>query len=213
MPLFCVCPDGRSAREWFPPEWDESLPLDCRYFGAALAGMDKRLFEDGEQAQLHIYLTYNTRALPEYGSHVVALLLSDEIGLIPRYARHVLMLFKTHRIRPVLGSRTWWRLDQLHIALWLKLARNCCTAFALALRICICTAGMAGTSVCKDPGAQRAIGILAPGTSPAEEDGGTPVPLFFAGGGNLELPFWRRLIPSPKETVAYDVVRNTRNDQ
>jgi len=109
--------------EWRPPDWDESLPVDCRYFGLALAEMDRIIAERGASSPLHVYVTWDWRELPEYGNHVVVLLLGEELGLVPRYVRHVHAVFKTMRLRPTFGS-SWRGLGWLEVLLYMKLARN-----------------------------------------------------------------------------------------
>ncbi len=98
--------------------------MDCRYFGLALAAMDRLLPDSDTARPLHVYVTWDSRSLPEYGAHVVVLLLGDEIGLVPRYIFHVGAIFKTMRPRPTLGSKKWWKVNQLQILLWLKFGRN-----------------------------------------------------------------------------------------
>lgn len=127
---FVLAKGWSMPREWHPPEWDDSWPVDCRYFGLALAEMDRLLPGSSFAPPLHVYITWDARNLPEYGAHVVVLLIGEEYGLIPRYIRHVRAVFKTTRLRPTLGSRRWWKLDHLHFLLWLKYARN----WALHLR-------------------------------------------------------------------------------
>ena len=121
---FVQAKESAAPIEWFPPSWGETWGVDCRYFGLALAAMDRLLPASCTTPPLHVYVTWSCRSLPEYGAHVVVLLLGEEIGLVPRYVRHVRAVFKTMRLRPTLGSRTWWKVDQLTFLLWLKFARN-----------------------------------------------------------------------------------------
>jgi len=185
------------VREWFPPECGESLPVDCRYFGSVFAEMDRHLSEV-MKSPLHVYLTYDHNSLPEYGNHVVALLLGEEFGLVPRYARHVRAVLKTHRSQPVLGSRTWWKVDHLHLILWLKFLRNCAQHVRSRFK---------ATFVPRNwplPIHKRAKVFDVPVGYGRQERldqktmGERPFHCFFAGGVNLAAPFWRKLIPSPK---------------
>jgi len=114
-------PDG--PVEWLLSDPNETLPPDCRYFGSALAEMDRILAARGGRSQLHVYVTWDWRKLPEYGDHVVVLLLGEELGLVPRYVRHVRAVFKTMRIRPTFGA-TFRRPGSFELLLGLKLARN-----------------------------------------------------------------------------------------
>ena len=52
------------------------------------------------------HLTWDSRRLPAYGERVVAVVLGDEVGRIPRYADRVRAVFKSYGIRPVLGAGT-----------------------------------------------------------------------------------------------------------
>lgn len=190
---------GTHLREWFPPQWDESLPLDCRYFGKTLAEMDRQLPEDSLQPPLHVYLTYDPHALPEYGDRVVALLLSDEVGLIPRYARHVRAVFKTHRMRPVLGSSTLWKVDRLNVALWLKFVRNCALHFLSRWNSTFVPSKWPPRIHDKAQVFDVPLGYWRQDLLPQKSMEERTVQCFFAGSVSLKMPFWRRPIPSPKE--------------
>lgn len=50
--------------------------------------MEKNLPDEA----LRCYVTWNANALPEYGADVIAVLIGEEWGLVPRYARHVRMV-------------------------------------------------------------------------------------------------------------------------
>jgi hypothetical protein len=53
--------------------------------------------------RLDVYLTWNWEELPAYGDRVVAVLLGDEVGRIPRYASRVRAVFKSYGTHPALG--------------------------------------------------------------------------------------------------------------
>jgi hypothetical protein len=89
-----------APRPWDPHSGPHPLRADTRYFGAVFLAMEPLLHE----AQLDFYLTWNWERLPAYGDHVVAVLLGDEGGHIPRYADRVRAVFKSYGTRPVLGG-------------------------------------------------------------------------------------------------------------
>jgi glycosyltransferase involved in cell wall biosynthesis len=72
---------------------------------------------------LTFYITWNYESLPEYGPHVVVLLLGEEVGCPPRYLRHVRAVFKTMRMRPYLRLNRR-RPGRLESALLLKAMRD-----------------------------------------------------------------------------------------
>ncbi|MBN1529331.1 MAG: hypothetical protein JW895_09750 [Thermoleophilaceae bacterium] len=74
---------------------------DTRYFGAAFAAMERGL----RDPDIDVYLTWDTERLPAYGPRVVAVLLGDEAGRIPRYAGRVRAVFKSYGLRPQPGTR------------------------------------------------------------------------------------------------------------
>jgi hypothetical protein len=107
-------------REWDPANPAPELPRDCRYFGQALVEMDKHLSGD----TVHCYLTWDNDSLPEYGPHVVAILVGEEWGLIPRYARHVRLVARVMSRYPFLGVRKWFPVTRLKVMLEVKHVRN-----------------------------------------------------------------------------------------
>jgi hypothetical protein len=112
--------DG-SIREWQPPYWDASLPPDCRYYGRVFEEMERHLQIQG----LHFYITWDIDRLPEYGPHVVVLLLGDEFGQVPRYARYVNTVLKVLcGTVPFLGIRRWVPFDSLRWTLLVRYLRD-----------------------------------------------------------------------------------------
>lgn len=53
---------------------------------------------------IDVYLTFDTERLPQYGETVVAVVLGDEVGRIPRYVDRVRAVFKCYGTRPSLGA-------------------------------------------------------------------------------------------------------------
>lgn len=113
------------GRDGGPEEWDPAnpaphLPWDCVYFGKALVEMEKHLGDE----DLHCYLTWLPDELPEYGPHVIAILVGEEWGLMPRYARHVRLAARVMSRYPFLGIRRWFPLNHLKLMLAFKHVRN-----------------------------------------------------------------------------------------
>lgn len=122
--------DG-SIRPWDPLHWNPSLPVDCRYYGQVFRQMERFLTIPG----LRIYLTWDVDAVPEYGPEVVVLLLGDEFGQMPRYARFVNTILKAPRdTTPLLGIRRWFPFDAVRRNMLLKYLRNLATHARSRLR-------------------------------------------------------------------------------
>jgi hypothetical protein len=101
MPRYYLeLPEAPAPLPWDPHAGPRSERPDTRYFGGVLSEMERTL-NDGE---LDFYLTWNIDRLPSYGERVVAIVLGDEMGRIPRYADEVRAVFKCYGTRPALGS-------------------------------------------------------------------------------------------------------------
>ncbi len=96
---FLDLPEEPAPRSWDPHSGPHPERADTRYFGAVFLAMEPLLSE----AELDIYLTWNWERLPAYGDRVVAVLLGDEVGRIPRYSGRVRAVFKSYGTHPVLG--------------------------------------------------------------------------------------------------------------
>ncbi len=57
-----------------------------------------------ERLDLDFYVTWSCDRLPAYGDGVVAIVLGDEVGRIPRYVDRVRAVFKCYGIRPTRGA-------------------------------------------------------------------------------------------------------------
>ncbi|MFK7846440.1 MAG: glycosyltransferase family 1 protein [Rhodothermales bacterium] len=92
---------GQSPVPWNPFDLHQQVNVHTDYFGKAFVEMESCLEQEG----LVFYLTWDLDALPAYGDHVVAVVLGDEWGRIPRYADKVGALFKCYGFasRPVLN--------------------------------------------------------------------------------------------------------------
>lgn len=88
-----------SPRRWDPHSGPHPASGDTRYFGGVFREMERRL-QDG---RLDFYLTKDWERLPAYGDRVVAVVLADEVGHIPRYVGRVRAVFKCYGTRPALG--------------------------------------------------------------------------------------------------------------
>lgn len=108
------------AEEWDPRNPAPHLPWDCVYFGKALVEMERHLGNE----DLRCYLTWLPDELPEYGPDVIAILVGEEWGLIPRYARHVRLTARVMSRSPFLGIRKWLPLSRLKLMLAFKHLRN-----------------------------------------------------------------------------------------
>lgn len=109
-----------SPREWDPKNPGPKLPRDCLYFGKALVEMERHLPEE----EIRCYLTWDNDSLPELGPQVVAILIGEEWGMIPRYARHVRLVARVMSRRPFLGVHSWLPLNRLKVMLAAKYLRN-----------------------------------------------------------------------------------------
>jgi hypothetical protein len=81
--------------------WNKSLLPEWRYPLAVLAEAETAIQDGG----LHFYLTKDPNCLPEYGRHVVAVLLQEERCKIPAYALHVRAVVRNLHSTPFLGLR------------------------------------------------------------------------------------------------------------
>jgi hypothetical protein len=99
--------------------WDKSLLPEWRYPLAVLAEAEAGIQHSG----LHFYLTKDPNQLPEYGPHVVAVLLQEERCKIPSYALHVRAVVRNLHSTPFLGFRQP-RLNRLNAVLAFEYARD-----------------------------------------------------------------------------------------
>ncbi|MBR8832741.1 MAG: glycosyltransferase family 1 protein [Stigonema ocellatum SAG 48.90 = DSM 106950] len=98
---YFVCLKGAHLNPvpWEISDADETLSVDCVYFGKVFQAMEKDL----KIKDLTFYLTWNTNELPSYGQNVVAVILGDEYSRIPKYIHKVGAVFKTLKTRPTLA--------------------------------------------------------------------------------------------------------------
>lgn len=98
--------------------WESSLRADWRFALAVLAEASKTIRGEG----LHFYLTKDPYHLPEYGPHVVAVLLLEERCKIPWYAKHVRAVIRNTRSVPFRAFRP--RMNRLDLVLAFEYARD-----------------------------------------------------------------------------------------
>jgi hypothetical protein len=100
--------------------WDRSLRAEWRYPLAVLANAEDSI----QDHSLHFYLTKDPNQLPEYGPHVVAVLLQEERCKIPAYALHVRAVIRNLHSTPFLGFRSRLGFSRLDAVLAFEHARD-----------------------------------------------------------------------------------------
>src|SRR5579883_369277 len=100
--------------------WDNTLLAEWRYPLAVLAEAEPNIRDSG----LHFYLTKDPNQLPEYGPHVVAVLLQEERCKIPAYALHVRAVIRNLHSVPFIGFRFPPPLSRLTTVLAFEYARD-----------------------------------------------------------------------------------------
>ncbi len=97
---FLDLPEDSAPRCWDPFAGPRPERKDTRYWAGVFQEMEQTLRDQA----IDVYLTFNPHRLPRYGDNVVAVILGDEVGFIPRYIAQVRAVFKCYGTRPVLGS-------------------------------------------------------------------------------------------------------------
>ena len=98
---FLDLPEEDAPLVWDPNQGPRPERADTRYFGGVFRAMEAVLRDH----EIDVYLTWDTERLPGYGDHVVAVVMGDEVGRIPRYAGSVRAVFKGYGTRPQVGAR------------------------------------------------------------------------------------------------------------
>jgi hypothetical protein len=111
---------GGSVRDLPFPRWDRSLPAELRYPYEVLEHALPKVHSEG----LHFHFTKNAYSLPEYGPHVVAVLLQEERCKVPVYGRHVLATLRNLETTPALCCRLHRRIGRLEAVLLFEYARD-----------------------------------------------------------------------------------------
>jgi hypothetical protein len=97
---FLDLPEDDAPRPWDPHAGPRPERLDTRYFAGVLTAMEAAL----DDPDLDVFVTFDVRRLPAVGPRVVAIVLGDEAGRIPRYAGDVRAVFKCYGTRPSHGA-------------------------------------------------------------------------------------------------------------
>ena len=118
---FLAWPDASSSvRELDGTRWQTGMLPEIRYPLAVLAEADKCL----RGQPLHFYFTKDPNHLPEYGPHVVAVLILEERCKIPAYARHIRAVIRNMQSTPLLGFTPGRHLSRLEAVLTFEYARD-----------------------------------------------------------------------------------------
>jgi hypothetical protein len=112
---FLDLPGAVAPVAWDPHAGPRPERADTRYFGAAFTHMERAL----DDPDVDVYLTWDVRRLPGYGSRVVAVVLGDEGGRIPRYLDRVRAVFKCYGTRPASAGLADLPRTGLHWLRWL----------------------------------------------------------------------------------------------
>lgn len=102
------------------PMRDDSLPAEWRYPLAVLSSAEQSI----QDHSLHFYITKDANQLPEYGPHVVAVLLQEERCKIPAYARHIRGVVRSLHSTPFLGFRPGFHINRLNLVLAFEYLRD-----------------------------------------------------------------------------------------
>lgn len=115
---------GQGVREIPPPPWTKALHAEFRYTYDVL---EQALPSVGAEG-LHFYFTKEAYFLPEYGPHVVAVLLQEERCKVPVYGRHVRAVLRNLTATPFLGFRPHLGFTHLEAVLSVEFLRDCYTS-------------------------------------------------------------------------------------
>ncbi len=111
---------GRGTVELPLPPWNNAIHAEMRYPYDVLEQALPLIKAQG----LHFYFTKNAYHLPEYGRHVVSMLLQEERSKVPVYGRHVRATIRNLMSRPFLGWRPHWPLGSVEAVLTFEYTRD-----------------------------------------------------------------------------------------
>jgi hypothetical protein len=120
---FFMCSEyssGRGTVELPAPPWNRSLHSEMRYPYDVLEQALPQIHARG----LHFYFTKNAYELPEYGDHVVAMLLQEERCKVPVYGRYIRATIRNLMSKPFLGYRLHSRMGRAEAVLTLEYLRD-----------------------------------------------------------------------------------------
>jgi hypothetical protein len=182
---------------WDITSWNQSLPVDARYFGKVFAAMEKYL----KYGPYRVYLTWDMDDVPEYGPDVIILLMGDEWGRRPRYSRFVNTVIKAPRgEKPILGIRRWLPFDRVKLSLLLKFARNTVVNWQSIVKERLSESAFRATPILKRPRIIHApCGYCMLDELPLKPISERPYHAFFAGQMSAPLKGIASLGESPKD--------------
>lgn len=102
------------------PRWDSSVMAEFRFTYDVLEHALPQVPATG----LHFHFTKNAYALPEYGPHVIAVLLQEERCKVPVYGRHVRATIRNLTSEPFIGFRPHLHMGRLEAVLAFEYARD-----------------------------------------------------------------------------------------
>jgi hypothetical protein len=111
---------GHGTVELPPPPWQSSIHAELRYPYDVLEQALPLVRARG----LHFYFTKEAYFLPEYGSHVVSMLLQEERCKVPVYGRYIRATIRNLMPRPFLGWRPHWRPGSVEAVLTFEYTRD-----------------------------------------------------------------------------------------
>ena len=101
-------------------QWKPGILPEIRYPLAVLAEAESHL----SSGPRHFYFTKDPDRLPEYGPHVVAVLILEERCKLPAYAGHVGAVIRNMQSTPLLGFTPRPRMGRLEAVLAFEYARD-----------------------------------------------------------------------------------------
>ncbi|HEY0785472.1 MAG TPA: hypothetical protein VGD62_06335 [Acidobacteriaceae bacterium] len=111
---------GAGAVELPPPPWQRSIHAELRYPYDVLEQALPLVRARG----LHFYFTKEAYFLPEYGPHVVSMLLQEERCKVPVYGRYIRATIRNLMPRPFLGWRLHPRIGRSEAVLTFEYTRD-----------------------------------------------------------------------------------------
>jgi hypothetical protein len=108
------------VKELPPPPWQKSIHAELRYPYDVLEQALPLVNARG----LHFYFTKNAYRLPEYGEHVVSMLLQEERCKVPVYGRYIRATIRNLMSKPFLGWRPHLPLTSVEAVLTFEYTRD-----------------------------------------------------------------------------------------
>ncbi len=193
-------------------EVPEPLDLDDppkrpSYLHRVLQVVEQELKDEG----LTFYVTWKLDALPEYGNHVVPIVMGDEWSQIPIYVDRVLVTFKCYGIYPQLAARPLRRPSYLNTLLLLRHLRVLAHWLPGALRYATRYLQLRLQGRFMPPVYDLPLGYGNQLALPVQPIETRPIDIFFAGSVEQGFPrrFWtlHRWLPSPKRVSRLRMLR------